>query len=294
MAILKPSSEGRLLDFLFTALADTKKTRVREFLRRRLVSVNGQIITQFDHPVRPGDEIQIETSKSRAVTPSSQFNLSIIYEDDVLFIITKPAGLLTISTDKVQRETAIFAVNDYLNKKAAGRNRKPQYKKRIFVVHRLDRDVSGLLVFAKTAPAKFRLQENWFDFTKEYLAVVEGCPQKTSGVISSYLRENKILRVVSGPKREDSKKAVTHYEVLKSGEDYSLVKLRLETGRRHQIRVHLADLGHPIAGDETYGAKTDPAGRIALHAWRIQLIHPVTGQWLNFESPFPDALERLV
>ncbi|MBI3307534.1 MAG: RluA family pseudouridine synthase [Candidatus Omnitrophica bacterium] len=291
---LKPNRQGKLLEFLFSVLTDLSKTRVREILQHRYVSVNGRITTRFDHPVQPNDEIRIETSKTRAVTPDARFNLEIIYEDAAIIIITKPAGLLTIATEKIQRETAIFACNDYLNKKAAGRKLRPDYKKRVFVVHRLDRDVSGLLIFAKTASAKFRLQQQWADFTKEYLAVAEGRLNKNSGVISSYLKETKTLRVISGPKREDSRKAVTHYEVLKPGDTYSLVKIRLETGRKHQIRVHMADLGNPIAGDEIYGAKTNPVGRIALHAWKIAFKHPVSGQNLAFESPLPGELEKLI
>ncbi|MBI4115369.1 MAG: RluA family pseudouridine synthase [Candidatus Omnitrophica bacterium] len=292
---LKVQHEEALLAYLFTALPDTKKTVVKQRLKHGCVSVNGRIQTRFDHLLVPGDEIRIESSKSRAVTPALQFNIEIIYEDDCLLVINKPAGLLSIATEKIQRETAIYSVNDYLNKKAAAKSRRPQFQKRVFIVHRLDRDVSGLLVLAKSEAVKLKLQENWDRFKKEYLAVVEGAPREPSGTCSSYLNENKFLRVFSSsrPVTPEAKKAVTHYEVLKSGEKYSLLKIRLETGRKHQIRVHLSDLGHPVAGDKNYNAWSNPIRRIALHAWRLEFKHPVTGKDLVFTCPLPPPIVRL-
>lgn len=264
---LKVDREAGLLEFLFAALPDTKKTSVKQYLKHRCVSVNGRITTRFDHPVQSGDEVRIETSPGSARTPASALHLKIIFEDEDLLVIDKPAGLLTIATEKIRHETAIFAVNDYLNRKVqVSKCRRPESQKHVFVVHRLDRDVSGLLLFAKTEAVKRKLQENWDSFRKEYDAIVEGCPEKPSGTISSWLTENKFLRVSSGPRTPESKKAVTHYEVVKPGRKYSHLKIRLETGRKHQIRVHLSDLGHPVMGDKTYGAASSFAGRIALHA----------------------------
>ncbi len=169
-----------------------------------------------------------------------------------------------------------------------------RYQKRVFIVHRLDRDVSGVMIFAKNEEVKFRLQENWDQFTKEYCAVVEGAPPESSGTCVSYLAENSILRVVSGPRRPGAKEAVTHYEVMKKGRDYSLLAIRLGTGRKHQIRVQLADLGCPIAGDKDYGAQTNPIKRIALHARELHLIHPMTGEPLDLICPIPEPFKRLV
>ena len=287
--------EVGLLEFLFRALAETKKTKMKQLLKHRCVSVNGRVTTRFDHPVKPGDAIQIETSRTRALTPASQFNLEIVYEDEDLIVINKPAGLLTIATEKIQRETAIFAVNDYLNKKTAARHRRATgYRKQVFVVHRLDRDVSGLVLFAKNEAVKLKLQHHWDQFLKEYDAVVEGCPEKRSGTMISWLAENKFLRVFSGPRTAESKRAVTHYEVVKPGEDFSLLKIRLETGRKHQIRVHLSDLGHPVAGDKTYGAVSGLHGQIALHASRLEFNHPVTGKRLELTSGLPTEFKRLI
>ncbi len=293
---LKVDRTEALLAYLFTALPETKRTVLKQRLKHGCVSVNGRIQTQFDHALAPGDEVRIESSPSRAVTPALQFNLEIIYEDDALLVIHKPAGLLSIATEKVRRETAIFAVNDYLNKKARAKTRQSPFRKRVFIVHRLDRDVSGLLLLAKTEAVKQKLQENWDRFKKEYLAVVEGSPKERAGTCSSYLHENKLLRIFSSPRplTPEAKRAVTHYEVLKPGENYSLLKIRLETGRKHQIRVHLSDLGHPVAGDKTYHARTNPCGRIALHAWRLEFRHPVTGKDLVLTCPLPPPLARLV
>ena len=293
--IIKADREAELLDFLFAACPDIKRTKLKQFLKYRCLSVNGRVTTRFDHPLTPGDEVRIEASKVRALTPAAQFNLEIVYEDEGLIVINKPAGLLTIATEKIQRETAIFAVNDYLNKKAAARYRqRAEYRKRIFVVHRLDRDVSGLVLFAKNEEAKFKLQGNWDQFVKEYDAVVEGRPEKNSGTITSWLSENKFLKVSSGPQTAESKKAVTHYEVVKPGKEFSLLKIRLETGRKHQIRVHLSDLGHPVAGDKTYGAHSHFHGRVALHASRLEFNHPATGKKLALTSVLPPELKRLL
>lgn len=267
---------------------------MREWLKRGCVAVNQRVTTRFDCALKAGDEIAVDSAGARAVTPAARFHIQIIYEDDVLVAIHKPAGLLSIGTDKIQRETALFAVNDYLNKKAAlGKPGRARICKRVFIVHRLDRGVSGLMLFAKNEAVKFRLQKRWGQFAKEYWAVVEGKPPKPAGTCVSYLVENQILRVASGPKRPGAKEAVTHYKVIRSGKDYSLLTVKLGTGRKHQIRVHLADLGCPVAGDEMYGAQTNPLGRIALHAGYLKFFHPVTGKPIFLTCPAPDSFKRL-
>jgi len=293
--IFRPGGTVPLLQYLFEVMPDTPKTRVRQWLKHGSVSVNGKITTQFDHPLDAGDEVGLAKEKMRAVTPALQFNLQIVHEDDSLLVIDKPAGLLTIGSEKVPRESAIYALNDYLNKKSAALKKGlVKKKKMVFVVHRIDRDVSGLVLFAKNEKTKFAMQEDWENVRKEYLAVVEGCPEKPRGTVESYLTENRILRVFSGPRTRESRKAVTHYEVLESGQGYSLLKIVLETGRKHQIRVHMADLGHPIAGDTDYGAKKSGLKRIALHAAVLEFDHPVTGRKCSFSSPLPAEIRRLV
>lgn len=186
---------------------------------------------------------------------------------------------MTIATDKVRTRTAYFLLNEYL---------KPG---RVFIVHRLDREVSGLLVFAKTETVKRQLQDHWTQVRKKYFAIVEGTPRRHSGTLRSYLRENKFLRVYSGRKTADSKLSVTHYRLVRTNGRYSLLEVELETGRKHQIRVHLSDIGHPIVGDKRYGARTNSAGRLALHASHLALEHPVTRKKMVFESEFPTTFK---
>ena len=167
-------------------------------------------------------------------------------------------------------------------------------KKQIFLVHRLDRDTSGLLMFAKSEEIKFKLQGQWEQVQKKYLAVVEGIPQEPSGTLQSFLTENKILRVYSGPKEKNSKWAITHYRVLQSNKTYALLEIDIETGRKHQIRVHLADLKHPVAGDKDYGANTNPIERLCLHAFSLKFPHPITDKIVTLESKMPSEFEKLL
>lgn len=291
-----------LLEYLFKTLSDTSRTRVKEYLKFKSVFVNGTVTTRFDHPLAAGDTVAIGPQKSSEQVSAPKFGVRIVYEDDAIVVAEKPSGLLTIATEKVRTRTAFFAVNDYVNAKKSseekrglrpGRDR-AQRKKEIFIVHRLDQDASGLLVFAKNIEAKQHLQAHWRRTRKKYFAVVERIPEKKSGTIESFLRENKFLRVYSSRRPDESKLAVTHYRVVRTSANYALLEVDLETGRKHQIRVHLADLGHPIAGDKNYGAKTDPAGRLALHAYYLAIDHPVTGERKIFESRLPPEFEKIL
>lgn len=192
-----------LLAFLFEQFAESKKTRVRQLLKHGCVSVGGRVTTQFDYALQGGDKIRIETLKTRAAAGG----LQILYEDHDLIAISKPTGLLSIATDKIQGDTAISTVNDYINKKAGKKSRHTRYQKSVFIVHRLDRDVSGVMVLAKNEDAKRCLQKNWGQVTKEYSAVVEGRPAKSPGTLVSYLSEDKTLRITSGPRRPGARKA---------------------------------------------------------------------------------------
>ncbi|MDD5672445.1 MAG: RNA pseudouridine synthase, partial [Candidatus Omnitrophica bacterium] len=180
-----------------------------------------------------------------------------------------------------------------LGKGGYGRNM-PVRKKRVFIVHRIDKDASGLLVFAKSEDVKHSLQSGWKNVKKKYFAVVAGIPKEKSGSVTSFLRENKALNVYTADRADDAKLSTTRFRVLRSSAHYSLLEIELETGRKHQIRVHLADLGHPIAGDERYGCKTNPAGRLALHACELALIHPVSGKRMVFHSAMPDSFDQIL
>lgn len=290
-----------LLDCLVKAFADTKKTRLKEQLQDGCVFVNGQSVTQFNFLLKPGDKLVIDANQKFSLRVEPKFDVRVIYEDEAVIVAEKPSGLLTIATEKVKTRTAFFAINDYVNQQETKRlpyNRRAGgdriRKKQVFIVHRLDKDASGVLLFAKSWDAKCFLQDNWDKFQKQYFAVVEGKPKEPFGRIESYLKENKILRVFSDHPGRDSKYSVTHYKTVRSSAHYSLMEVKLETGRKHQIRVHMSDLGCPITGDRDYGAKTDPIKRLALHAAKLQFIHPVSKKPVSFESAVPLAFQELL
>lgn len=211
--------------------------------------------------------------------------IEVVYEDDSIIVIDKPAGMLTMATETERTRTAYAILRAYLNHK------RPAEK--LFIVHRLDREASGLLVFAKTPESKERLQNQFKDHSagRRYVAVVEGRVREDALSIQSYLAENAAYRVYSTPNRKVGKLAVTHVKVLRRSAKTSLVEVRLETGRKHQIRVQLAERGHPIVGDKVYGGRLDPIGRLALHGVRLELRHPATGAQKSFVSAYPREFE---
>ncbi len=212
--------------------------------------------------------------------------LDIIYEDQDLLVVNKPSGLLTVSTPKEKEKTLFNQVYTYIKKK--------HKSNKIFVVHRLDKDTSGIVLFAKTGSIKELLQANWDNdnVIREYIAVAEGKVEKNKDIIKSYLKENKTLKVYS-TKDQSGKLAITEYEVLKRSKGYSLIKINLKTGRKNQIRVHFSDLGHPIMGDKKYGAKTSPLRRLGLHANRLVITHPITKEELIFEASIPLEFNKM-
>jgi 23S rRNA pseudouridine1911/1915/1917 synthase len=259
-----------------------KRNRVKKLLKFGAISVNGKRVRIYNHPLSEGDKVSIIPKKDLSKDILKRFRIKILFEDDHIIVIDKPAGLLSISTEEEKERTAYRILNEYL--KAKGQ--------RVFIVHRLDRDTSGIMVFAKTEEAKRRLQERWHETEKKYIALVEGIPEKKEGVITSKLKESKTLLVYETDSR-DAKPSATAYKVLKTAIGYSLLELKLLTGRKNQIRVHLSGIGVPVAGDKKYGAKTNPFNRLCLHAWRLSLTHPVTGKKLIFESKIPFILLRL-
>jgi len=214
--------------------------------------------------------------------------LEIIYEDSAIIVVDKPPGMLTMGTEKEKERTAYFAITDYVRK---GYSRS---SKRIFIVHRLDRETSGIVIFARTEKAKYDLQDNWKETRKKYLAVVHGKCDKQYETITSYLAENKAHLVYSTDDREKGKLSHTAYRVLKETKEFSLLEVDLLTGRKHQIRVHLAGIGNPIVGDSKYGKRDDGYKRIALHALSISFKHPLSGKECFFETKVPEYFNRLV
>ncbi len=212
----------------------------------------------------------------------------ILYEDSDILVADKPAGLLTMGTDTEKTKTAYYILTDYVRKGCA------KSRKRIFIVHRLDRETSGVLVFAKSEEAKLRLQGQWKDVEKKYLAVVYGRLTDKAGTISSYLAENRARVVYSTTDTTKGRLAQTAYKVLKETKRFSLLEITLLTGRKNQIRVHLTDKGHPVVGDKKYGKDNEGYKRLALHSKSILFKHPISGKRLSFESEVPGYFKWLV
>ena len=227
-------------------------------------------------------------SVAKPITKYLPKGLEIIYEDRDILVVDKPAGLLTMATDSEKTRTAYFALTDYVRKGA------PKSKNRIFIVHRLDRDTSGILVFAKTEEAKVALQSQWPETKKIYVAVVHGRCEHQEETITSYLEENKAFGVYSTTEPGKGKLAYTAYKVLKESKFFSLLEVKLLTGRKHQIRVHLADKGHPVVGDKRYGQGDKGHKRLALHALSISLRHPVTDKELFLDTKIPTYFNKFV
>ncbi len=214
--------------------------------------------------------------------------LTILYEDRDILVVDKAGGLLTISSETVRENTAYYLLNSYVRKG----NQKS--RKRVFIVHRLDRDTSGVLVFAKSEPVKRFLQAEWAGFQKQYYAVVHGTPPKQAGVITSTLAENSAHKVYSVRDPKKGKLARTRYRVLKSTATCSLLEIELLTGRKNQIRVHLSEGGCPVVGDKKYGATKKGPQRLALHAASLTLLHPHSKESMTFTAPLPPFFNSLI
>ncbi len=275
-----------LLEFLISVMPSRKRTAVKSLLAHNQIAVNGLPVRQFDTPLASGDTVQANLTREFRVFYNRR--LKIVYEDDDIIVVNKGYGLLSMGNDKVTDGTAYSILRDYLKWKDP--------RNKLFIVHRLDRDTSGLMVFAKTVEAKERLQHNWNNMvlSRKYLAVVEGAPEPAEGEVRSYLAENSRYEVYSTSDPSEGQLAVTRYRTLKSRNGYSLMEVELDTGRKNQIRVHMKDLGHPISGDRRYGAKSSPIHRMALHAQTLRFIHPVSRKDMNFSTPVPSSFARMV
>lgn len=280
------NEETPLLEFLIASMPQRKRTMVKNLLAHNQVAINGIPTTQFDTPLNPGDEVKVNLSREFRLFYNRRVKL--VYEDDDIIVINKGYGLLSMGTDKIKDGTAYSILRDYLKWKDP--------RNKLFIVHRLDRDTSGLMVFAKSIEAKERLQHNWNNMviSRKYLAVVEGTPEPAEGEVRSYLAENSKFEVYSTNNPEEGQLAVTRYKTLRSRNGYSLMEVSLDTGRKNQIRVHMKDLGHPIIGDRRYGAKSSPIHRMALHAQTLRFVHPITRKDMNFSTPVPSSFAKLV
>ena len=277
---------AKLLDFLIASMPQRKRTAVKALLAHNQIAVNGMPVTQFDTELKPGDTVKANLSREFKIFYNRR--LKIVYEDDDIIVVNKGYGLLSMGNDKVTEGTAYSILKEYL-KWCDPRNK-------LFIVHRLDRDTSGLMVFAKSMEAKERLQHNWNNMvlSRKYLAVVEGQPDPAEGEKRSYLAENSRYEVYSTDKPGEGQLAITRYRTLKSSGRYSLMEVELDTGRKNQIRVHMKDLGHPISGDRRYGASASPIHRMALHAQTLRFVHPITRKDMNFSTPVPISFQKMV
>lgn len=283
--VFEVNEDTFLLEFLIAKMPGKSRSKIKFLLGNKRVLVDGEVISQFNHPLNVGQKIEICKGRIEPVEKSREF--TILYEDDNIIVIDKKAGLLSIATKNEKRATAFSLLSQHV--KTQNMNNK------IFVVHRLDRETSGLMLFAKSETVKRHLQETWNDsiIERTYIAVVEGLVEKAEGVITSYLVEGKTFKVHSVHDSKRGKKAITNYKVLKKSKGYSLLKVNLETGRKNQIRVHLQDIGHSVVGDKKYGATGSPIKRLGLHAQQLSFIHPVSGKKLFFETNIPGEILKL-
>ena len=274
----KVTKECELLEFLLETFKNQSRNSVKSLLSSHRVSVDGAPTSQFNFKLYPEDTVIISNAPIRRKTRS---NLPIIYEDDDIIVINKPSGLLSIASDNEKSSTAYRMLSDYVQQK--------DKHNRIFVVHRLDEDTSGVLMVAKNVKIQQALQNNWNDIVKKrgYYAIVEGEMEKKSDTIKSYLKKNSQNLMYSSKKAGDGQLAITHYKVIKSNGTYSLLDVNIDTGRKNQIRVHLGEKGHYIIGDDKYGKPANPIKRLGLHAYELDLIHPFTGKLMKFTSPMP-------
>ena len=300
-----------LLQYLFEIFPGQSRTGVKNLLSKGQVLVNGESCTAFDMPLKAGDVLTVlpkgisiaRSTRQNARDEVSKAGVKILFEDENYLVVDKPSGMLTVATAK-EKNTLYSLLNAYVKVNARMQRKEDlisgkepdRSTAKVWIVHRIDRGTSGVLVFAKNERAKDILQSKWKELVAErkYMAWLEGAPEKEKGSIQSWLVENpKSLKMNSFPEEvRDGQLAITHYKVLERTRHYSLVEFDLETGRKNQIRVHAADLGTPIAGDEKYGAETDPIKRLALHAATLVFRNPFSGKMVRCASPLPDSFER--
>lgn len=278
--VLKVKEESDLMTFLLAKMGGMKRNSVKQLLAHRQVMINNQVVTLFSTPLKVNDIVEIKSS--RGITELNHPKLRIIFEDHFLIVVEKSEGLLTVSTGKTEETTAFSILKTHV-KVSAPTNR-------IYVVHRLDRETSGVLIFAKSRDVQLYLQEHWHTIVtrRVYVALVEGKVEKEKDTIVSWLSEHeKSLKIRSSAFDNGGQQAITHYRRIKFNDQLSLLELELETGRKNQIRVHMQSIGHPITGDKKYGSDINPLGRVGLHARMISFKHPETGEVLHFETPVP-------
>ena len=277
------SERSRLLDWLLANLKESR-TKIKATLSGHGIKVNGKVVTQFDYELLPGMKVEISRSKQNLEFKSHY--LRIVYEDRYLVVVEKKPGILSMAAGHSTLNVK-SVLDDYF--------RQSRQRCTAHVVHRLDRDTSGLMVYAKDKNVELAFESDWHNivFDRRYVAVLSGEMEQDEGTVESWLKDNRAYFTYSSPYDNGGKLAITHYHVLERSKDYSLVEFKLETGRKNQIRVHAADLGHPVCGDVKYGNGDDPVGRLCLHAFRLCFYHPVNHRPMEFETDIPLAFKNL-
>lgn len=274
-----------LLEFLLDSMENTSRTKIKSTLQGRGVKVNGKVITQFDYPLSCGMKVAVSRSKQNAEMFKNRY-IKIVYEDRYIVVVEKNVGILSMAAG--HSSLNVKTVLDSYFKTS-------RQKCTAHVVHRLDRDTSGLMIYAKDMQTEQILEHEWHDivYDRRYVAVVSGEMEDDYGTMTSWLKDNKAYITYSSPYDNGGKYAVTHFHTLDRTTDHSLVEFRLETGRKNQIRVHSADMGHPVCGDIKYGNGDDPIGRLCLHAYVLCFCHPITRRRMEFETPIPVNFRKL-
>ena len=302
-AVYKVNHSDELLEFLLRK-CNTSRNNVKSLLARKQVLVNGRVVTQYNFMLAKDDEVKLSrrpVKDGEAVKPTAKLtrgakkeekpsfslrDIKFIYETEDLIAIDKPAGLLSVESDK-ERVCAYGYVTDYLQRQ--------DKNARAFVLHRIDKETSGVLLFAKDIKLHSMLKMHWNEQvqTREYYAVVEGVLEKKSDTLTTYLKEN-VNNLVYATNDPTGQKAVTHYEVLKENGQYSLLRVKIDTGRKNQIRVQMKALGNPVVGDDKYGSgNKNPLDRLGLHASKLEFIHPVTKELITLTASVPAAFRAL-
>jgi 23S rRNA pseudouridine1911/1915/1917 synthase len=276
---LEVSESIELMKFLIEKIPGKSRNNIKSLMANNQIILNNKAVKQFDYLLHPGQVITINPHR-----PPKDINMKgikLLFEDNYIIVIKKEAGLLSIATEKNDELTAYSQLSEYV--------KLDNPTNKIFVLHRLDRETSGVMMFAKNQEVKQLLQSDWYESVMErcYIVIVEGYVEPETGTITSWLTENKNYLVFSSTVDNGGQKAVTHYNVLKANRKYSMVEIHLETGRKNQIRVHMQDIGHSVIGDKKYGAERSPINRLGLHAYILAFKHPITGEILRFETDIP-------
>ena len=276
--------QAPLLQWLLANVGQSR-SKVKATLQGRGVKVDGKAVSQFDFLLQPGMKVAVSKTKRNQQSFKSRF-VRIVYEDRWLIVVEKNIGILSMAAGHSSLNVK-SVLDDYFHKS--------RQKCMAHVVHRLDRDTSGLMVYAKDIDTEQMLEHNWHQivYDRRYVAVLSGEMEQDEGTIENWLKENKAYITFSSPVDNGGKLAITHFHVLDRTTEHSLVEFKLETGRKNQIRVHAADMGHPVCGDMKYGNGDDPLHRLCLHAWLLCFTHPVTGERMEFETPVPTVFKQL-